>query len=143
MKTIPHHGPCFVCGSDNPKSIGVTWYLDEQDGSITTQLILDLAQQGPPGCAHGGALAALLDEAMGVAVWGAGHTVAAVHLDVDYRLPVPLGETVTVVVRITQHGEKKIITGGEIKLADGTQAVIGHGIYVEAPQLFGKLSFGK
>jgi uncharacterized protein (TIGR00369 family) len=142
MKPLPHHGSCFVCGSDNPHGLGVTWFLDEEDGSVFTEIVFTLAQQGPPGCAHGGALAAVLDEAMGAAVWRAGHSVAAVHLEVDYRRPVPLGEKVTVRGRITEHGKRKLLTGGEVALADGTVAASGRGIYVEAPHLFGEASFG-
>lgn len=143
MKPLPYHGSCFVCGRENPHSIGVTWFLDEQDGSITARLVFTLAQQGPPGCAHGGALAAVLDEAMGAAVWRAGHAVAAVHLEVDYRCPVPLGEEVTVRARIAEDGERKLTASGEIALPDGTTAASARGVYVEAPHLFGEVSFGK
>jgi len=142
MKSLPYHGSCFVCGSDNPHSIGVTWFLNEEDGSIYAEIVFSLAQQGPPGHAHGGASAAVLDEAMGAAVWRAGYSVVAVHLEVDYRRPVPLGEKVIVRGRITQRDEHKIRTSGEIILADGIIAASGRGIYVKAPQLFGKVSFG-
>jgi uncharacterized protein (TIGR00369 family) len=142
MKSLPYHGSCFVCGSDNPHSIGVTWFLNEDDGSISAEIVFSEAQQGPPGHAHGGATAAVLDEAMGAAVWRAGYSVAAVHLEVDYRRPVPLGEKVTIRGRITERGEHKILTGAEIVLAEGIIAASGRGVYVVAPQLFGKVSFG-
>lgn len=142
MKPLPYHGPCFVCGNANPHSIGVTWFLNEDDGSIFAEIIFSEAQQGPPGNVHGGASAAVLDEAMGAAVWRAGYSVAAVHLEVDYRLPVPLGKKVSIRGWIKEHTGSKIFTSGEIILADGTVAASGGGIYVEAPQLFGKVSFG-
>jgi acyl-coenzyme A thioesterase PaaI-like protein len=140
MKQLPEHGVCFVCGKANPHSIGVTWFLDE-GGEIFANAILSEAQQGPPGFAHGGASAAVLDEAMGAAVWQAGYSVAAVNLTIDYRHPVPLGQAVTVHARITERDEHKIFASGEITLSDGTVAVSGRGIYVEAPQLFGSVRF--
>src|SRR5947209_3323205 len=106
MRPIPDHGPCFVCGSQNPHSIGIRWYLSDAS-QIVGEIALTDAQQGPPTLAHGGASAALIDEAMGIAVWAAGLRVAAVNLTIDYKRPVPLGTQLNVtgwVVR--QEGRK-------------------------------------
>jgi len=137
-QALPEHGSCFVCGTTNPHSIGVTWYL-QTDGSITTEIVFTEAQQGPPGYVHGGATAAVLDEAMGAAVWRSGFSVAAVNLNVDYRRPVPLNQPVSVVARLSDEGEGRAIRArSELRLADGTVAAVGRGIYVEAPHLFEK-----
>jgi len=128
---LPEHGSCFVCGTTNPHSIGLAWWL-EDGGIITSEFTLTDAQQGPPGHAHGGASASILDEAMGVAVWAAGLRVVAVNLQIDYRRPVPLGQAVTVRARISRRGGSKSWTRGEILLPDGTVAVEGRGIYVPA-----------
>ncbi|NPA92151.1 MAG: PaaI family thioesterase [Chloroflexi bacterium] len=134
-RPLPDHGPCFVCGHSNPHSIGVQWFV-LPDGRITAQVTFSEAQQGPPGFAHGGASAAVLDEAMGAAVWSAGHTVVAVNLNVDYHLPVPLGVPVQVEARITGQEGKALHTQAELRLPDGQVAVSARGIYVEAPHLF-------
>jgi len=128
---LPEHGSCFVCGTKNPHSIGLAWWL-EDGGIVTSEFTLTDAQQGPPGHAHGGASAAILDEAMGVAVWAAGLRVVAVNLKIDYRRPVPLGQRVAVRARISRHNKRKAWTRGEIVLQDGTVAVEGRGIYVPA-----------
>lgn len=138
IRKLAEHGSCFVCGKQNPHSIGVTWYAHE-DGSVTTEVALTEAQQGPPKLAHGGASAALLDEAMGVAVWQAGHKVAAVNLNVNYHQPVPLGVKVQVRGIINGKDGRTIFTSGVITLPDGTIAVSGKGIYVEAEHLFANL----
>jgi uncharacterized protein (TIGR00369 family) len=137
LKKLPEHGWCFVCGTSNPHSIGLTWWL-EDDGNLTSEFSLSEAQQGPPGNAHGGASAAILDEAMGLVVWATGHKVAAVNLEINYHKPLPLHETLHLVARITQTDERKIFSTGEILLQDNTIAVSGRGIYVTAPQLFEK-----
>src|SRR5512145_688706 len=82
MKRLPEHGSCFVCGTQNPHSIGLTWYQDE-DGSIVAEMIFCEAHQGPPGHVHGGASAAVLDEAMGAVVWRAGYSVVSVNLEIN------------------------------------------------------------
>ncbi len=135
---LPEHGWCFVCGSENPHSIGISLWVDD-DGVMTSEFTLNDAQQGPPGHAHGGASAAILDEAMGLVVWAAGLKVAAVNLEINYHKPLPLHQRLTLEARITQKDEHKIFSSGEIKLSDGTVAVSGRGIYVVAPQLFGDL----
>ena len=135
MKPLPEHGSCFVCGKENEHSIGVKWYIKENK-SIWGAVTLSERQQGPPQLAHGGATAALLDEAMGVAVWQGGYKVVAIKLNVDFKRPVPLGVEIQVSGRIVAENKKEIHTSGEITLPDGTVAVIGNGVFVEAPQLF-------
>lgn len=107
---------------------------------MASDFILSEAQQGPPGYAHGGASAAILDEAMGLVVWAAGHKVAAVNIEINYHKPLPLNQPLALEARITQVDERKIFSTGEIKLADSTVAVSGRGIYVVAPQLFENVS---
>ncbi|PKO24013.1 MAG: hypothetical protein CVU38_00950 [Chloroflexi bacterium HGW-Chloroflexi-1] len=139
MQRLPEHGPCFVCGRQNSCGMGVTWYARE-DGSIFTEVTLTEVQQGPPGMAHGGASAALLDEAMGAAVWRAGFRAAAVNLNTTYQKPVPLGVKIQVTGRFIEKNEKRLFALGEIRLPDGTVAVIGKGTYVEAPHMFSELT---
>lgn len=135
MKQLPEHGPCFVCGTANPRSLGVRWFAHE-DNHISGQVTLDIHQQGPPGHVHGGAAAALLDEAMGCAVWAAGHMVLAANLNVDFRRPVPLGVPLQIVANVVDKSGRKVYTRAEIILPDGQVAVKANGIFVEAPHLF-------
>ena len=136
-KRLPEHGSCFICGSENPHNIGIHWFVNEK-GIVSSEFTLTLAQQGPPGHAHGGLSAAVLDEVMGAAVWYAGYTVAAANLEVNYRKPVPLGQAVSTKGYITRRSGRKIYTRGEIYLPDGTVAVTGRGMYILAPHLFEK-----
>jgi len=137
-RKLPEHGWCFVCGHDNPHGIGLELWVDD-DGILTSEFTLGVAQQGPPGHAHGGASAAILDEAMGLVVWAAGLKVAAVNLEINYHKPLPLNVPLSFEARIAQKDERKIFSTGEIKLPDGIIAVSGRGIYVVAPKLFDKV----
>jgi uncharacterized protein (TIGR00369 family) len=135
LKQLPEHGFCFVCGSENPHNLGIHWFVDEK-GVVSSEFTLTLAQQGPPGHAHGGASAAVLDEVMGAAIWQAGYTVAAASLNINYRKPVPLGQPLSTKGYITRRNGRKLYAHGEIYLPDGTVAVTGRGLYIIAPQLF-------
>lgn len=135
MIPIPEHGACFTCGS-HPKSIGIQWYLTEQQ-TITGTIALTEGQQGPPGFAHGGASAALTDEAMGACVWASGKRVVAIGLNVAYQRPVPLGTEVTINGWIDHTDADGLThTAAEIVLPSGKVAVTATGIYKEAPSIF-------
>lgn len=108
----------------------------DDEGVLTSEFTLTEAHQGPPGHAHGGSSAAVLDEAMGLVVWAAGHKVAAVNIEINYHKPLPLNQPLVVEAHIAQVDDRKIFSAGEIKLADSTVAVSGRGIYVVAPKLF-------
>lgn len=135
MQPLPSHGPCFVCGSGDTPGMGVTWYVLD-NGSIFSEVTLGRAQQGPPGFGHGGASAALLDEAMGAAVWLAGHRAASINLNISYHKPVPLGQLIRITAWVKEENGKKITAAGEIHLEKGSLVVSGEGIFVQAPHLF-------
>jgi len=135
LKKLPEHGFCFICGSENSHNVGLRWYVDEK-GVVSSEFTLTLAQQGPPGYAHGGLSAAVLDEVMGAAVWQAGFTVAAAKIEVNYRKPVPLEKLIKTKGYITRRVRRKIYARGEIFLDAGTLLVEGKGLFVIAPQLF-------
>lgn len=132
---LPDHGSCFVCGKTNPKSIGVEWELGPEC-HIVASFRFNEYQQGPPGFVHGGASAAVLDEAMGAAVWQAGYRAATVHLELDYRKPIPIGEEINIQGWLFSEEMDSVTTRGIIYLSDGTIAVKAHAKYVSAPQLF-------
>ena len=140
MQAIPGHGPCLVCGTENPHSFGIHWFSPGK-GIITGKITLTEKQQGPPNFAHGGATAALVDEAMGASVWHAGYTVVSVNLNIDYKKGVPLGQEIQVTGQVdTVDDEGKVIKAkAEIRLQDGEIAVTAIGTYVNAPQFFEKL----
>lgn len=132
---LPDHGECFVCGTSNPNGIGLRWYLQE-DMSIIGYVTLGLAQQGPPNHAHGGASAAMLDEAMGSSAWAGGHKAMTVSMTTNYRKAVPLGVPLEVFGRIDHVEGRKIFTKSSIVLPDGTVAVEGEGVFLDVHKRF-------
>lgn len=137
LKRLPEHGSCFVCGTENPKSIGVKWFYNDND-EIFAEVVLTKEQQGPPNYAHGGASAALLDEAMGFAAWVAGYQIVSVNLNINYLKPVPLGVKIQVHGKIVNKDGKKIFAKGEIIFENDEVAVEGSAILVEPSGFFDK-----
>lgn len=139
IKTLPEHGLCFVCGQQNPNGMGLTWYTrpDEQHGLVLfTDFLFTLAQQGPPGHAHGGASAAVLDEAMGAVCWQSGLQVLLANLNLDYHLPVPLETPLRLEAWVDKRNGRKAFAQSHLLLPSGKTAVSGTGLYIHSPHLF-------
>jgi acyl-coenzyme A thioesterase PaaI-like protein len=86
--------------------------------------------EGPPGHAHGGSVAAVLDEAMGLAVWVARRAAVAAHLEVDFRAPVPLGTTARVETAAGEADDRKSAVTARLVGADGTLYAEARGVFV-------------
>src|SRR4026209_2067131 len=81
---------CFGCGKDNPQGMRLRFYLDEKRLRCIGRFRLAKRYQGPPGHAHGGVIATLLDEAMGK-VNKLRHVIALTKtMEIEYLRPVPL-----------------------------------------------------
>lgn len=119
-------------GSGFSRWLGLALHL-QQDGSTQAEITLGPEQEGPPGHSHGGVIVAMIDEAMGMAVWATGFRVLAVNLNVNFRRPLPLGVPVIVRGRLLRVEGRKAFTSGEIILPDGMVAAEGSGIFVQAP----------
>ena len=87
---IAHHDLCFGCGVAN--LFGLQMELERQaDGSVAGRFFLKQDHQGPPGHAHGGILAAALDEAAALAAGEGPDAPITARLEVDFLAPAPLG----------------------------------------------------
>lgn len=118
-----------------PDGFGMRFHVHE-NGVVSGKITIRIDKQGPPGHVHGGALIALLDEAMGAAAWYAGHQAVAVHLSFDLKAAIPLDVEITVWGEIQSKDGRKIWTISRIILPDGRVAVDGRGLFLETPQLF-------
>ncbi len=72
------------------------------------------AHAGSPGRAHGGMVAAVLDECLGVAARAAGASGMTVALHVNLRAAAPLGRPVEIRARVTEVEGRKTWVAGEM-----------------------------
>jgi uncharacterized protein (TIGR00369 family) len=90
---------CFACGKDNPQGMRLKFFIDEEARQAICKFKLTRRYTGPPGHAHGGIIATILDEAMGK-INRLSRVVALTRsMKVDYLKPVPLGKPLTVIGR--------------------------------------------
>ena len=109
----------FVSGDSSNHRISVRYYQSTDGESLLGRVIFGPGTQGPPDHAHGGSMAALMDEAMGGAAWLAGHPVVAAQLNVKFQAMLPLGKRCVVHARVMESNGRKIKTSGELRSADG------------------------
>jgi acyl-coenzyme A thioesterase PaaI-like protein len=86
-----------------PKLVPTSFFSEDNGGELVAVLFRandDL--EGPPGRMHGGAIATLIDNAMGSFVRSFGFNFVTARLSVDYKVGVTLGSTVLVRVREDQ-----------------------------------------
>jgi acyl-coenzyme A thioesterase PaaI-like protein len=102
---------------------------------IYAEFEFDEAQQGPPGHAHGGASAAVIDEAMGAVVWQSGLRALLANLNLNYRLPVPLHTPLRAEAWLERVEGRKAYARGQILVGDRV-AVEGTGLFVHIPAFF-------
>ncbi|WP_324669552.1 PaaI family thioesterase [Geochorda subterranea] len=90
---------CFVCGRENEGGLHARVVAGELGGLVQATLPPSLV--GLPGIGHGGAVVALLDEAMWYAVYGqAGIPSLTAHLEVRFVRPAPPQVPLVAVARL-------------------------------------------
>jgi len=100
----------FVSGDPAGDRLRVRYFRRERDGRLVGRAWFGPGAQGPPGHAHGGSIAAVLDEAMGAAAWLAGHRVVAVQLDTSFQRMLPLGTDATLEAWVERTDGRKVWT---------------------------------
>jgi acyl-coenzyme A thioesterase PaaI-like protein len=106
----------------------------EVEGADTyaTEVVFGVHHQGGPGIAHGGIVAAALDEACGLlATWHRFPTVTA-RFTVRYRRPAPINRPLRITARVTGERGRRIEIAAELRDGDELLAE-GEGAFLHVP----------
>jgi uncharacterized protein (TIGR00369 family) len=121
---------CFACGKDNPEGMRLKFAYDEERDCFVCRFRLGKRYTGPPGHAHGGIIATILDEAMGK-VNKLRHVVALTsQITVDYLKPVPLNKPLRVESREVSVRGRRHINMAEILNSKGEVLARSRGLFV-------------
>ena len=107
-------GRSFVSGDLEDDRLRIYYYNREADNALCAKVWFGIGAEGPPGHAHGGSMAAVLDEAMGFTCWVNNHPVVAAELNIKFRQKLPLDKVLHVESTIAQVKGRKIKTEGRI-----------------------------
>ena len=132
MKKQPNSQMCFACGLGNPIGLKMAFYEDGE-GRVVAKFTPRPEHQGYPGTMHGGIVTALLDETLGRVAIAAGRWMVTGRLNIRFRRPIPLTETLTVVGEPLKWQKRALEARGEIRLADGQVGAEATGTFLEIP----------
>jgi acyl-coenzyme A thioesterase PaaI-like protein len=131
-EVLPRHGPaCYGCGPDNPAGFGLA-AVAAPGGGVRAELTFDDRFLGAPGLAHGGAIAAVLDDLFGMVLIRELLPAVTVDLQVRYGRPIHLGvptvltgelverdgRDVRMRAAIEQHDELKVTADASFRIID-------------------------
>lgn len=131
-----------LIGAINPLAVPMRISSEPDDTGVAVavgRVQFGAAYEGPPGCVHGGFIAAAFDEVLGVAQSLSGNPGMTVNLSIDYRSPTPLDQPLVFRGRIKQIDGRKISTTGTLHHGD-TLCAEASGLFISMrPEVFERL----
>jgi acyl-coenzyme A thioesterase PaaI-like protein len=124
-----------ITGQANPLAPPAVLRRDMEARRVTGEVTFGAAFEGAPGIVHGGFVAALLDEALGMATIFSGSTGMTVELVTRYRRHTPVATPLRLEARLVSTEGRRIRTAGEL--------LCGDDVIVEASGLFIAVDSGK
>ena len=101
-----------VMGLANP--IAPPMQLRMSAGRVEGLVTFGAAYEGPPGCVHGGWIAAAFDEVLGASQSLSGKAGMTAYLHIDYRSPTPLHRALRFEGELDRVEGRKIFTQGRV-----------------------------
>ena len=105
-----------IIGLGNP--VAPPLKFRELDGEVEGTGTFGLQYEGPPGCVHGGFVAAAFDEVLGMAQSMTGRPGMTGTLTIRYRKPTPLHVELLFRARVDRVEGRKIFAAGELYAGD-------------------------
>jgi acyl-coenzyme A thioesterase PaaI-like protein len=99
---------CYVCGPENASGLHVSFVPDGDNGSRAVYIARP-EHEGWPGILHGGVTFALMDEALGWALYFRGLNGVTARITTRFRAPITIG-TSLVVRGWTIEQRRRIVT---------------------------------
>nr|PZN44646.1 MAG: PaaI family thioesterase [Bacillota bacterium] len=133
VSTLPPSAHCLICGQHNPAGMQVRFERDDQ--GVRARLRPPAHFQGFAGLLHGGAVTALLDDAMWWAVYATREVITlTADLQVRFRAPVPVGADLVVTARLVAERPGRLYRAqGQVLDASGRLLAEAEGKFLPAP----------
>lgn len=122
-----HYEMCFGCGTEHPT--GLHLRMEGAERRVRGSFEVTEHHQGAPGLAHGGVLAAAVDEGMGFLLHVLAVSAVTGHLEMDFRKPVPVGSVLELAGEVEDVEGRKIRTRMTGSL-DGEVAIEARALYI-------------
>ena len=134
-------GRSFVSGHPESDIIRIRYFSAEAGEMLYAKVWFGLGAEGPPGHAHGGSMAAVLDECMGYSCWVKGYPVVAATITINFRQILPLNKVFIVEAAPVRVDGVKVEAAGKLyDAASGSVFSEGTGLFIiQSMDRFSKL----
>jgi len=126
----------FVSGDPLGNRFRVRYFRDAS-GDLVARAWFGPGTAGPPGHAHGGSIAAIFDEVLGLAAWAAGHAIVVGNLNVSFKNLLPLEQVVEIDSKIVSIQGRKVLVHGRITNGEGLVFAEADCLCITLPERFG------
>jgi acyl-coenzyme A thioesterase PaaI-like protein len=120
----------FLRPADDDERVRIAYFRKPDAGTLYVRAWFGPLALGPPGHVHGGAMAAVLDEAMGATCWMNGHLVVAAQISISFMGMLPIGTDTIVEAWIDRIEGRKIHLRANMKNPSGQIVTEGQGLFV-------------
>jgi len=130
---------CFVCGKENKKGFKLDFNYSEQTDEVYTIFKPQRYMQGYEAILHGGFISMLFDEVMAKACLRKGITAVTAKIEVRFKKPIFINETLEFKGKIVKMKGRKIelravcLTGDGLKdgLKDGIEKAEANALFIK------------
>ena len=126
----PSESPSFVSGDAASSRIRIAYFRRADEHHLYARVWFGPGAEGPPGHAHGGAMASVLDEAMGGVCWMNHHHVLAARLSVTFLRPLPVETHTTVEAWIVSIDGRKVSPRARLRDEMGRVVAESDGLFI-------------
>lgn len=128
-----HHNPdCIVCGPGSPAGFELVSY--RKGDEVAGQMNIGRLGAGAPGRAHGGLIAAALDDLMGHVLVLQATPAYTVKLDTEYLAASPIDEVIEVRAWLESRERRRLVIKAEAR-AGGNVTVRAEGLFISVDRL--------
>jgi len=124
----PHYPTCFGCGPEAEYGMHVVCRLDGDD--LRTTYTFSDKHSGAPGIAHGGTVAALVDDVCGFSLFLLRRPAVTRKLEVEYLKPVLVGVAYDVVARVQRIEGRKVFVSCEGTSPEGVPTFRAEALFI-------------
>jgi uncharacterized protein (TIGR00369 family) len=105
-------------------------FTPDENNVMVAEFVFDLSKQGPPNIVHGGATCAALDEAMTAAMFHHQHMAMTVHMEVNWKAPIRIGDRVTIRGWLVKQEGRKLSLEASIHDSMGVLCASGSALFI-------------
>lgn len=124
----PHYPTCFGCGPES--EYGLKAVSRKVGDEVHSTYTFSAKHSGAPGIAHGGAVAALVDDVCGGLLFVVREPAVTRTLNVEYLRPVLVGVAYDLVARLDRREGRKLFVTCEGRDPEGVLVFRGGGLFL-------------